>query len=373
MLIYTDTMKNKIYAFLNTVLLICLTSQFIAAQGSNMQWVLLMEMETQSGCSGLSDCTSKTVCYGLEYTPEMSGTITSYTTGFLVDCLSGNNPILTNTSCVMTNKSAITDDCSGSGLILMNASGNTGLSQVTANTPIILHQVCMDFSTSGTIDIVEEEVTNLTVSLDLGSAPKDELPAFTTQQLAGEDCRQLPVEWLGFKAQPTDESTALLEWQTATEINASHYEVEHSTDGKSFQPVGKVKAAGNSLTIQAYEFFHLNVAKGTNYYRIKQIDLDGSVDYTPVEAVVFDRHKDFGISLFPNPADEEVNILIQTEANSTIVRVLDIQGKLVKQFKTEIHHSFFFDSSHLAAGMYHVEVTTDRGERYIEKLVIVKE
>lgn len=366
-------MKNKIYVFLNIVLLVCLTSQFIAAQDSNMRWVLLTEMETQSGCPNQSNCTSKTVCYGLEYTPEMSGTITSYTTGFLVDCLNGNNPILTNISCVMTNKSAITDDCIGSDLVLMNASGNTGSSQVMANTPIILHQVCMKFSSNGTIDVVEEEITNLTVSLDLGSTPKDELPAYTTQKLAGEDCRVLPVEWLGFKAQPTSENSALLEWQTATEINASHYEVEHSTNGKSFQTIGKVKAAGNSLTIQAYEFFHLDVAKGTNYYRIKQIDLDGSVDYTPVEAVILDGQKDFGVSLFPNPADEEVNILIQTAANNTIVRVLDIQGKVVKQFETDIHHSFFFNSRDLAAGMYHVEVVTDRGERYVEKLVIAKE
>lgn len=366
-------MKNNIYALLNIVLLVCLTNQFIAAQGSNMRWVLLLEMQTQSGCSGLSDCTTKTVCYGLEYTPEMSGTITSYTTGFLVDCLSGNNPILTNTSCVMINKSAITDDCGGSGLVLMNASGNTGLSQVTANTPIILHQICMDFSSSGKINIVEEEITNLTVSLDLGSAPKDELPAYITQQLAGEDCRLLPVEWLGFKAQPTSGNSALLEWQTATEINASHYEVEHSTDGKNFQTIGKVKAAGNSLSIQAYEFFHLDVAKGTNYYRIKQIDLDGSIDYTPVEAVIFDGHKDFGVSLFPNPADEEVNILIQTEANNTVVKIFNIQGKIVKQFETDFHHSFFFYSSNLPAGMYHVEVRTDKGERYVEKLVIVKE
>ncbi|MEN0048816.1 MAG: T9SS type A sorting domain-containing protein [Bacteroidota bacterium] len=365
-------MNNKFYALLLLAVLFCSINSELSAQNSNMKWVLLQELETRNNCVSESNCNQKTVCYGLEYTPNMTGTITSYTTGFLVDCLNGNNPVLSNLSCEMSNNSREIEDCNGSGLILMNSSGNTGTSAVTQNVPILLHQVCFDFSTDQPLEILEEEMTNLTVSLDLGSSPKDELPNYNTYQVAGSDCQILPVEWLSFKAKQVNESSALLEWATATETNASHYEVEHATNVKDFKPISKVKAAGNSLSTQHYEFFHLDVQQGINYYRIKQIDLDGTYEYTPVEAVIFDSKKKLGLSIFPNPTNGWVNILIQTEASYTTLKISDARGKTIREFTTDTQDTFYFDASTLAAGMYQVEVQTNKGERYIEKLVITE-
>ncbi|NJN35007.1 MAG: T9SS C-terminal target domain-containing protein, partial [Saprospiraceae bacterium] len=63
---------------------------------------------------------------------------------------------------------------------------------------------------------------------------------------------------------------------TASERNGSHFDVQRSKDGKTFTTIGQVKAVGNSLTLQRYEFSDENPLSGTNYYRLNAVDLDGA-------------------------------------------------------------------------------------------------
>lgn len=85
----------------------------------------------------------------------------------------------------------------------------------------------------------------------------------------------LPVEIIYFGGKVVEKSN-VLQWTTATENNSGHFELERSTDGKEWIEIGTVTAAGNSLSEQNYRFADFNYVETINYYRLKQLDLDGT-------------------------------------------------------------------------------------------------
>jgi hypothetical protein len=132
-----------------------------------MRWVFLPPGTVSGSCVSASNCSTGTICFGLEYTPGVTGTLTSYTTGFFINCYNGGSPVISNVSCVMDDNSEENADCGGSGLILMNSSGNTGSVPITQNFPIYIHQICLQLGVGGSILLDEDEFTDLTTSVNL--------------------------------------------------------------------------------------------------------------------------------------------------------------------------------------------------------------
>ncbi|RYG17108.1 MAG: hypothetical protein EOO07_11815 [Chitinophagaceae bacterium] len=85
----------------------------------------------------------------------------------------------------------------------------------------------------------------------------------------------LPVNLTSFTAKANNSSVSLA-WTTASETNAAHYNVTRSIDANNFSVIGKIAAAGNSTTLKTYNFTDFSPAKGTNYYQLQQVDLDGT-------------------------------------------------------------------------------------------------
>jgi uncharacterized repeat protein (TIGR03803 family) len=137
----------------------------------------------------------------------------------------------------------------------------------------------------------------------------------------------LPVQWLTFTAQKKQQ-TVLLNWQTAQEQNSDRFEIERSANGISFNKIGSVTAAGNTTNVSDYSFTDYHPLNGTNFYRLKQIDIDGKFTYSRTVSV------DFGdiarISVFPNPASDHLNVRWGNDSYTTI-EVLDASGKLMLQ------------------------------------------
>ncbi len=94
----------------------------------------------------------------------------------------------------------------------------------------------------------------------------------------------LPIKLNFFSAIKSGNSDVKVQWQTTSEINASHYEVEHSIDGVTFLPVAKL-AAVNKQGIQNYEFLDKTASKGLNYYRLKLIETGGKFTYSQIQKV----------------------------------------------------------------------------------------
>ncbi|MFK7951103.1 MAG: T9SS type A sorting domain-containing protein [Saprospiraceae bacterium] len=130
----------------------------------------------------------------------------------------------------------------------------------------------------------------------------------------------LPVEVLYFTGKAQDEDV-LLEWETASEINNSHFEVERSTNGLEFSTIGIVEGSGTTVEQQYYDFLDKNPVIGKNYYRLRQVDFNGDFEYTNVIVIEFDKEgvvtTSVQVSAFPNPTIDVLNIKTKN---------LDIQG-----------------------------------------------
>ena len=96
----------------------------------------------------------------------------------------------------------------------------------------------------------------------------------------------LPVEWLAFTANK-QQNDVLLEWSTAQEMNTQDFVVQHSIDGEVFANLNTQAAAGNSSTIQEYNYVHTAPVVGYNYYRIHQRDMNGESAYSEIRKVKF--------------------------------------------------------------------------------------
>lgn len=305
---------------------------------SSMEWVYQSSGSVAGSCSSSSDCDNDLLCYNLQFTPENSGTITSYTTAFFVECTAANNgngnPISANAACIMSDMSDQTVDCNGSGVVLINSSGNSGTTAIAAGVPVLLHQICLDLSSGQSVDIVEDDFTDLSVSIDRsgGAGPIDELPAYTTFTASYNSiCALLAVELSSFVATPNKQAS-LLRWTTSTEIDNDYFSIEWSTNGQQFQEIGKVQGAGNSYTALNYEFVHPAPALGTNYYRLKAIEFDGDADYSAIRLVQFEATKG-ELLLFPNPVHDQLSVNLSNTnlANSYSLQIRTMAGQLVLQ------------------------------------------
>lgn len=119
------------------------------------------------GCEMKTDCVTNTLCYSMEYTPEASGILTSYTTGFLTDCLGSESNLIHNQSCVINDNSRLIDACAEHNKMLLNCSGNTGQMVVVENEPVILHQLCFQMDVRDEVELEVDLVTGITISLDI--------------------------------------------------------------------------------------------------------------------------------------------------------------------------------------------------------------
>lgn len=138
----------------------------------------------------------------------------------------------------------------------------------------------------------------------------------------------LPVELTHFSATP-DRTDVLLRWRTASEDENDYFQIQHSTDGQAFASIGKVAGHGTSDTPHDYTFRHTAPAPGTNYYRLRQVDFDGSEHFSPVRTVRFSDAN--ALQLFPNPASDQLHLrfekAIREEATWSIIAA---DGKILR-------------------------------------------
>ena len=143
----------------------------------------------------------------------------------------------------------------------------------------------------------------------------------------------LPVELRAFAA-AAEGRNGVLSWSTASEKNNQGFDVEVSLDGQGFATIGFVAGQGSSTTLRAYRFRDENAARrgGLQYYRLRQVDADGSASYSPVRAVRFADKAGTALAVWPNPAHAAYTVLLTVaRAQSAVVRVHDAVGRLVSE------------------------------------------
>jgi hypothetical protein len=161
----------------------------------------------------------------------------------------------------------------------------------------------------------------------------------------------LPVTLLSFTGRLQPDNSVQLSWETVNEINNDYFEVERSANGTDFGAIGKVPGTGTSTVGHSYSFSDSHPREGTNFYRLRQVDLDGKASYSPVITVIVTNDKLFAIG--PNPAREVLTVEMGgTLAADGMFRILDLQGKVLKVIHANQNNTQQVFVSGLAAGTY---------------------
>ncbi|WP_051359826.1 T9SS type A sorting domain-containing protein [Adhaeribacter aquaticus] len=158
--------------------------------------------------------------------------------------------------------------------------------------------------------------------------------AFAVKEVeVSEDCdlTPLPVELISFKGEAT-KSGVLLEWSTASEKNNEKFEIERSQNGQTFAKIGEVKGNGNSATQRTYSFRDAKAETGTNYYRLKQLDLDGKFEYSKVVVVTNAASltsTSAKLLVAPNPVSGGQFSLLLEGIEGGQLQVMDMSGRVL--------------------------------------------
>lgn len=177
----------------------------------------------------------------------------------------------------------------------------------------------------------------------------------------------LPIVLSYFKVTSTKKEVNL-KWQTEQEINFSHFEVERSQDGQSFNKIATVPGNGDSEEPQYYQYDDNSPSYGYNYYRLKQVDFDGTFEYSPIKAVEFSG-KQLDARLYPTVVQDQLYLEI-SPSNSGIFQIISSTSRLCQTAViSKNQNNYQLDVSGLPAGVYLLRV---EGNHRVQILRFIK-
>lgn len=188
------------------------------------------------------------------------------------------------------------------------------------------------------------------------------------------DCSIVPVTFLGINARQKGSGVSV-EWSTAQEFNSSRFDIEKSADGNSnWSVVASVNGAGNSSNVKKYNAYDPQPFNGINFYRIKQVDIDGHYMYSNTVNLKLNFNKT-GVSVLINPFHNSLTVDFSSSTNQVVsARLADITGKQVVAEKWSINtgstRKDFSNVSGLQPGMYILTVSSSTGEILYNNKVI---
>ncbi|RMD96280.1 MAG: T9SS C-terminal target domain-containing protein [Bacteroidetes bacterium] len=135
----------------------------------------------------------------------------------------------------------------------------------------------------------------------------------------------LPVELVSFSAS-AKEGQINLEWETASELQNREFQVEHSPDGTNFRQIGSLPGHGTSTETHRYAFTHYTPSSGTNYYRLKQVDEDGTFSYSKIVSVRMQSAEHTVV--YYNASAHEIDVRFSEEQQEdALLLVFDLSGR----------------------------------------------
>jgi hypothetical protein len=172
----------------------------------------------------------------------------------------------------------------------------------------------------------------------------------------------LPIELKSFTVRKRDEKSAIVEWATIAELRNDYFAIERSIDGRNFSTLGKVSGAGTSNEAHSYQFIDNKPLKGLMYYRLRQVDTDGTYSYSDVRTVLFDTKQTI-LTVTPNPTHGMLQVVLnQVCVNETKIVVTDAAGREVLCTSMPANsNNRNLDVTSLANGTYVVSITMNDG------------
>jgi len=161
----------------------------------------------------------------------------------------------------------------------------------------------------------------------------------------------LPITGIELQAKKSN-NKVLLSWVTKTESNTSHFEIERSADGVTYNKLGQTAASGNSSSEKKYSYIDAVPTLGNNVYRIKAVDLDGKYLFSPLALVKFMTDESL-FSVYPSIATANLNVVHPKVTGSNNIQVFNFNGQLLKSVSADNNSSLTtINVANLASGPY---------------------
>ena len=184
----------------------------------------------------------------------------------------------------------------------------------------------------------------------------------------------LPVTITSVKAYQ-QASNIEVEWKVSNQLNVNNYEIQKSTDGRTFVTIGSKIAISNTQLEKTYTFTDVQVVPGANYYRIKSVDNSGAYKYSIIVKVNIGNFVS-AVTVWPNPIQgNSMNVQFVNEAAGEYgVRLTNVLGQIV--FSKQINHAGGSATQTvslpkgLISGTYQMQVIAPDNKTQVQKVII---
>ncbi len=174
-----------------------------------------------------------------------------------------------------------------------------------------------------------------------------------------------PVTWLNVSGE-SEKATNNIHWQTASEVNNDFYSIEYSTNGREFKEIGQVKGAGNTSDLSSYSFEDFQNLGSESFYRIKQVDFDGTFSYSEVISIKRRLSSD-DVVIYPNPSFDEIYLIANLkDANVRIFNAIGKEQPLELSKISDLNAKI--DLSSFEKGVYFLEIDA-QGSKTIKSFI----
>ena len=191
------------------------------------------------------------------------------------------------------------------------------------------------------------------------------------------DTTIVPVELSSFSLS-ADQNNVELKWTTATELNNSGFEIQRINMGKTgWQNIAFVKGNGTSSKIMNYSYIDINVKAGSYFYRLKQVDFDGTFSFSEKLSVTIAAPDEFVLfQNYPNPFNPttsiKINLPVQAEVQLNVYNALGEKvARIFSGLLNEGIHEFSFDGSSLPSGIYIYRIESDNFSA-MKKMILLR-
>tara|TARA_Y100001933_G_scaffold201729_1_gene203318 strand:- start:1298 stop:2470 length:1173 start_codon:yes stop_codon:yes gene_type:complete len=173
------------------------------------------------------------------------------------------------------------------------------------------------------------------------------------------DENALPVELISFTGNCVD-GVVDLTWSTASEFNSAYFDLEKSRDGVTWEVINTQDAAGESTETLEYHFRDVSANSGNNYYRLTQVDIDGTQKtYDVINVNCTETSKGY-FSIFPNPSSGSFQVILNNEdiIGNAVMNMTDTKGNVVmtKAIDVKSGINMYVVNEALAPGIYYISV-----------------
>ena len=180
----------------------------------------------------------------------------------------------------------------------------------------------------------------------------------------------MPVKWISFNVEGGNKNQVLLTWEVTDQVDNKGFYVQYSKDQKNWDDVTFIDAKSSGGKNEKYSYTYTGILSSENYFRIKQIDLDGKFSFSQIRNLRSSANTTStqnNVVVYPNPVKDVVNITNLESANYT-ARIIDMGGRVIKSFVMRNGQNQV-DVADLKSGIYFISMNDMNGKVNTTKMV----